>query len=49
LNLAHNAFGPIGIPGFDFFLTEMTNLKYLNLENDGLGPEGSSMVANALL
>lgn len=49
LNLSHNAFGPIGIPGFDFLLSSLSSLKVLKLENDGLGPEGSRLVAEALL
>lgn len=49
LNLSHNAFGPIGIPGFDFLLEKQSTLKELYLINDGLGPKGGEMVAEALL
>ena len=49
LDLSDNAFGPIAIPSFDFFLREATSLDHLELENNGLGPEGAEMVCNALL
>ena len=49
LDLSDNAFGPTAIPSFDFFLKEATSLEHLELENNGLGPEGSEMVCNALL
>lgn len=49
LNLSHNAFGPIGIPGFDFLLEKQSSLKELYLINDGLGPKGGEMIAEALL
>ena len=49
LDLSDNAFGPTAIPSFDFFLRTCTNLEVLELENNGLGPEGAEMVCNALL
>ena len=49
LDLSDNAFGPTAIPSFDFFLKTCTNLEILELENNGLGPEGAEMVCNALL
>ena len=49
LDLSDNAFGPTAIPSFDFFLRTCTNLESLELENNGLGPEGAEMVCNALL
>ena len=49
LDLSDNAFGPTAIPSFDFFLRTCTNLEKLQLENNGLGPEGTEMVFNALL
>ena len=49
LDLSDNAFGPTAIPSFDFFLRTCTNLEKLQLENNGLGPEGAEMVCNALL
>ena len=49
LDLSDNAFGPTAIPSFDFFLKICTNLEKLQLENNGLGPEGAEMVCNALL
>ena len=49
LDLSDNAFGPKVIPSFDFFLKTATSLEHLELENNGLGPEGAEMVCNALL
>jgi Ran GTPase-activating protein 1 len=49
LDLSDNAFGPTAIPYFDFFLRTCTNLEILELENNGLGPEGAEMVCGALL
>ena len=49
LDLSDNAFGPTAIPSFDFFLRSCTDLEILELENNGLGPEGAEMVCNALI
>ena len=49
LDLSDNAFGPTAIPSFEFFLRTYTNLQILELENNGLGPEGAEMVCNTLL
>jgi Ran GTPase-activating protein 1 len=49
LDLSDNAFGPVGVESFDFFIKETKTLKELYLENNGLGPEGAEMVANAIL
>ena len=49
LDLSDNAFGPTAIPSFEFFLRTCTHLENLELENNGLGPEGAEMVFNALL
>lgn len=49
LDLSDNAFGPTAIPSFEFFLREAKSLEHLELENNGLGPEGAEMVCNALL
>ena len=49
LDLSDNAFGPTAIPSFEFFLRTCTHLENLELENNGLGPEGAEMVCNALL
>ena len=49
LDLSDNAFGPIGVSAFDFFLKKTTALKELLIENNGLGPEGAEMVAQSLL
>jgi Ran GTPase-activating protein 1 len=48
LNLSDNAFGPRGIPAFDFLLKAMSSLKTLKITNCGLGPEGGEMIAAAL-
>jgi Ran GTPase-activating protein 1 len=49
LDLSDNAFGPIGVQSFDFFLKSTKSLKELHIENNGLGPEGSEMLANTLI
>ena len=49
LNLSHNAFGPDGVKSFEQFLKFASNLKVLNVTNCGLGPAGSSMIAEAIL
>ena len=49
LDLSDNAFGPTAIPSFDFFLKEAIALEHLELENNGLGPEGAEMVCKALI
>ena len=49
LDLSDNAFGPTAIPSFEFFLRTCTDLETLELENNGLGPEGAEMVCNAFL
>ena len=49
LDLSDNAFGPTAIPSFDFFLKKTNYLEFLELENNGLGPEGAETVCKALL
>jgi Ran GTPase-activating protein 1 len=49
LDLSDNAFGPIGVQSFDFFIKKTKSLKELYVENNGLGPEGSESLANAIL
>ena len=49
LDLSDNAFGPIGVKSFDFFIRKTKTLKELHIENNGLGPEGAEMLANSLL
>ena len=49
LDLSDNAFGPIGVASFDFYLTQCSTLKKLYVENNGLGPEGAESLAKALL
>lgn len=48
LDLSDNAFGPIGVAAFDFFLRKTKTLKELYIENNGLGPEGAEQVAQSL-
>ena len=38
LNLSHNAFGPTGLPGCDFFLVQTPTITELEITNCGLGP-----------
>ena len=47
--MSDNAFGPTAIPPLEFFLRTCTNLQILELENNGLGPEGAEIVCNTLL
>jgi len=49
LDLSDNAFGQIAIPSFDFFLKSAVSLEHLELENNGLGPEGAETVFNSLI
>lgn len=49
LNLSDNAFGPDGVRAFTALLENMPSLKTLRLVNNGLGPEGGMLVAEALL
>ena len=49
LDLSDNAFGPIGVNSFDFFILKTESLKELYLENNGLGPEGAESLADSLL
>lgn len=49
LDLSDNAFGPIGVEAFGFFLRSTTTLKKLYIENNGLGPEGAESVAESLI
>lgn len=49
LDLSDNAFGPIGVSSFDFYLTQCSTLRKLYVENNGLGPEGAESLAKALL
>lgn len=48
LDLSHNAFGPSGIPGFDFLLEQSQSLKSLRVMNCGLGPTGGKALAEAM-
>ena len=49
LNLSNNAFGPIGVQSIDHFMKNTKNLMELYIENCGLGPEGSELLAKLLL
>jgi Ran GTPase-activating protein (RanGAP) involved in mRNA processing and transport len=49
LDLSDNAFGPIGVKAFDFFILKTESLRELYLENNGLGPEGAESLADSLL
>lgn len=49
LNLSNNAFGPIGVQSIDFYIKNTKNLMELYIENCGLGPEGSELLADLLI
>ena len=49
LDLSDNAFGPRTLHSYDFFLKDTDSLEYLEIENCGLGPEGSEQLAEVLL
>ncbi len=49
LDLSDNAFGPIGVKSFDFFIAKTDSLRELYMENNGLGPEGAESLAQTLL
>jgi len=49
LNISNNAFGPIGVQSIEFFMRNTKNLMELYIENCGLGPEGSELLANLLI
>ncbi len=49
IDLSDNAFGPIGVKSFDFFIAKTNTLRELYLENNGLGPEGAESLAQTLL
>ena len=49
LNLRDNAFGPAGIESLKDFLASCPTLKILNVTNCGLGPEGTTTIAQSLL
>lgn len=49
LDLSDNAFGPIGVKSFDFFIKKTESLRELYLENNGLGPEGAESLVVSLL
>jgi Ran GTPase-activating protein 1 len=48
VDFSDNAFGPAGVPGFDFFLKETPSIKVLKMINCGLGPSGGTSLAECL-
>ncbi|CAF1253828.1 unnamed protein product [Rotaria sp. Silwood1] len=51
INLSDNAFGPIGVKGFETFLCSSAcfTLEELRLNNCGMGSEGGKLLAEALI
>ncbi|KAJ2909383.1 Ran GAP Rna1 [Coemansia aciculifera] len=49
LNLSDNAFGPLGAEAMSEFLSKHTGLQVLKLNNNGLGIQGGTTIANALI
>ncbi|PVV04756.1 hypothetical protein BB560_000730 [Smittium megazygosporum] len=49
LNLSDNAFGPIGAESMYDFLVSNKSLKTLYLNNNGLGIQGGSLIADAFI
>jgi Ran GTPase-activating protein (RanGAP) involved in mRNA processing and transport len=48
IDFSHNAFGPSGMPSFDFYLEQSPQITNLSVVNGGLGPEGGKLLATAL-
>ncbi|KAJ2721319.1 Ran GAP Rna1 [Coemansia sp. Benny D115] len=49
VNLSDNAFGPLGATAMAKFLSQHTGLQVLKLNNNGLGIQGGTTIAQALL
>ncbi|KAJ2456047.1 Ran GAP Rna1 [Coemansia sp. RSA 2336] len=49
VNLSDNAFGPLGAEAMSSFLSKHTILQVLKLNNNGLGIQGGTTIARALL
>ncbi|KAJ2745042.1 Ran GAP Rna1 [Coemansia sp. BCRC 34301] len=49
LNLSDNAFGPLGAEAMSEFLSKHTGLQVLKLNNNGLGIQGGTTIASALI
>ncbi|KAJ1847076.1 Ran GAP Rna1 [Coemansia sp. RSA 2611] len=49
VNLSDNAFGPLGAEAMAPFLSKQTNLQVLKLNNNGLGIQGGTTIAQALI
>lgn len=48
VDFSDNAFGPAGVPGFDFFLKSTPSIKVLKMINCGLGPMGGTSLSECL-
>jgi Ran GTPase-activating protein 1 len=48
VDLSDNAFGPSGVPGFDFFFKATPSIKVLRMINCGLGPMGGTSLSECL-
>lgn len=48
LDVSDNAFGPIGVPSLAPLLISSKTLQVLRVNNNGLGPEGGCLLADAL-
>lgn len=48
VDFSDNAFGPSGVPGFDFFLKSTPSITVLRMINCGLGPMGGKALADCL-
>lgn len=48
VDLSDNAFGPSGVPGFDFFFKATQSIKVLKMINCGLGPMGGTSLSECL-
>jgi Ran GTPase-activating protein 1 len=49
VDLSDNAFGPSGVPGFDFFIKSTPSIKVLKMINCGLGPAGGTLLSECLI
>ncbi|KAJ2357230.1 Ran GAP Rna1, partial [Coemansia erecta] len=49
VNLSDNAFGPLGAESMAPFLSRHTKLEVLRLNNNGLGIQGGTVIARALI
>lgn len=49
LDISDNAFGPVGAKAVSLYLSKAVSLKELISNNNGYGPEGGSIIAQALI